>query len=274
MLKQRVLTALVLAPLALWGIVALPETAFDLIWGAIVALAAWEWGRLGGLSGRVAVLYALGIAALIAGLFVAPAASRWQAAVLLLAGLWWLGLLFRLGGFRHRPVPHGVHPFSALASGIPVLLGVYFAIVLLRHSPGLGYPYIILLMLLVWGADTAAYFAGRAFGRHKLLPSVSPGKTWEGVIGALFASLVIAAVGALWFDLPPERWPVFLAVSLVTVIFSVVGDLNESYFKRRAGMKDSSHLLPGHGGILDRLDSLTAAAPIFLMGLNLLVRTP
>ncbi len=274
MLKQRVLTALVLAPLALWGIVALPETAFNLAWGALVALAAWEWGRLGGLSARLAVIYALFIAALIAVLFVVPAASRWQAAVLLLAGLWWLGLLFRLAGFRHRPVPHGVHPVSALASGIPVLLGVYFAIVLLRHSAGLGYPYIILLMLLVWGADTAAYFAGRAFGRHKLLPSVSPGKTWEGVIGALLAGLVIAAAGAYWFDLPGERWPVFFAVALVTVAFSVIGDLNESYFKRRAGVKDSSHLLPGHGGILDRIDSLTAAAPIFLMGLNLLVRTP
>jgi len=274
MLKQRVVTALILAPLALWGIVALSETAFNQAWGVVVVLAAWEWGRLGGLSGRLAVIYALFIAALIAVLFVVPAASRWQAAVLLLAGLWWLGLLFRLAGFRQRPVPHGVHPFSALSSGIPVLLGVYFAVVLLRHSPGLGYPYIILLMLLVWGADTAAYFAGRAFGRHKLLPNVSPGKTWEGVIGALLASLAIASAGAFWLAVPWGRWPAFLAVSLVTVVFSVVGDLNESYFKRRAGVKDSSHLLPGHGGILDRIDSLTAAAPIFLMGLNLLVRNP
>ena len=274
MLKQRVLTALVLAPLALWGIVALPETAFNLAWGGVVLLAAWEWGRLGGLSGAFAVLYALFMAGLIAVLFWVPGASRWQAAVLLLAGFWWLGMLFRLAGFRRRPVPHGIRPLPALASGIPVLLGAYFAVVLLRHTPGLGYPYIILLMLLVWGADTAAYFAGRAFGRHKLLPNVSPGKSWEGVYGALLATVVIAVAGALWFALPMERWPAFLAVSLLTVVFSVVGDLNESYFKRRAGVKDSSHLLPGHGGILDRIDSLTAAAPIFLMGFNLLVRQP
>ncbi len=274
MLRQRVLTALVLAPLALWAIVALPETGFNLAWGGVVVLAAWEWGRLGGLRGVGPVLYALIIAALVWLLFRLPEAPRWQAGVLLLAGLWWLGILLRLSRFRQRPVPAGVNRFTALVSGIPVLLGAYFALVLLRHTPGLGYEYIILLMLLVWGADTAAYFAGRAFGRHKLLPNVSPGKTWEGVYGALLATLFIAAAGAWWLDIPPDRWADFLLVAVTTVVFSVVGDLNESYFKRRAGMKDSSHLLPGHGGILDRIDSLTAAGPVFLVGLNLLVYEP
>ena len=272
MLRQRVLTALVLAPLALWAIVDLPETAFNVVWGLVIVLAAWEWGRLGGLSGILPVMYAVLVGVLVVLLFRLPEAPRWQAGVLLLAGFWWLGILLGLLRFRRHPVPHGVNRPGALISGLPVLLGAYFAVVLLRHTPGLGYPYIILLMLLVWGADTAAYFSGRAFGRHKLLPNVSPGKTWEGVYGALLASLLIAIGGAVWLDIPSSRWAVFLLVAIATVIFSVVGDLNESYFKRRAGMKDSSHLLPGHGGILDRIDSLTAAAPIFLMGLNLLVR--
>ncbi len=274
MLRQRVLTALILAPLTLWAIVALPQTAFNVGWGVIIVLAAWEWGRLGGLDGFLALGYALLVGMLIALLFWLPDASRWQAGVLLLAGIWWLGILLGLTTYRHHPVPHGVNRSSALLSGLPVLLGAYFAVVLLRHTPGLGYPYIILLMLLVWGADTAAYFTGRAFGRHKLLPNVSPGKTWEGVYGGLLFSLLVAVCGALWLDIPSSRWGAFLVVALVAVIFSVIGDLNESYFKRRAGVKDSSHLLPGHGGILDRIDSLTAAAPVFLMGLNLLVRSP
>ena len=122
---------------------------------------------------------------------------------------------------------------------------------------------------MVWGADTAAYFAGRRFGKNKLLFSVSPGKSWEGVWGALIASLVLAVLGAIYFEKFDAHFPAFMLVSLLAVIFSIIGDLNESYFKRRAGVKDSGTILPGHGGILDRIDSLTSAAPVFYSGLVL-----
>jgi phosphatidate cytidylyltransferase len=134
------------------------------------------------------------------------------------------------------------------------------------HEPD-GRRLLFLLVLLIAAADIGAYFGGRRFGRHKLAPRVSPGKTWEGLAAGLLAALLVAAAMARLLDFPALPW---LAVCLVVVLLSVVGDLLESMFKRRAGLKDSSALLPGHGGVLDRIDSLTAAGPAFLLGLLLL----
>jgi phosphatidate cytidylyltransferase len=120
---------------------------------------------------------------------------------------------------------------------------------------------------LVVAADIGAYFAGRRFGRNKLAPRVSPGKTWEGVAGGLVAAALMAAVGVWWFDVSAGR---FIALCMVVVVASIVGDLTESLFKRHAGLKDSGTILPGHGGVLDRVDSVTAAAPVFLLGLQVL----
>jgi phosphatidate cytidylyltransferase len=123
----------------------------------------------------------------------------------------------------------------------------------------------LFLLLLVVAADIGAYFAGRQFGRNKLAPRVSPGKTWEGVLGGIGGAGIVAGVGVSFFEVPIGP---FVGLSLVTVLASVVGDLTESLFKRHAGVKDSGSLLPGHGGVLDRVDSVTAAAPIFLVGLE------
>jgi phosphatidate cytidylyltransferase len=124
---------------------------------------------------------------------------------------------------------------------------------------------ILSLMLLVWGADIGAYFFGRAFGKRKLAPRVSPGKSWAGFFGGLFTSVCIAAGLALYLQVPVSQLFVVLLCAAVVVLFSVVGDLTESMFKRQMGIKDSSQLLPGHGGVLDRIDSLTAAAPVFAL---------
>jgi phosphatidate cytidylyltransferase len=124
--------------------------------------------------------------------------------------------------------------------------------------------YLVFVLVLVFAADIGAYFAGRNFGRLKLAPRVSPGKTWEGVLGGLVSAALVAVVGAYWFDLPLAR---FLPLCTAVAAVSIVGDLTESMFKRYVGLKDSSKLLPGHGGILDRIDSLTAATPVFALGL-------
>jgi len=126
------------------------------------------------------------------------------------------------------------------------------------------------MMVLIWGADTGAYFAGRAFGKRKLAPQVSPGKSWEGVAGAMGVTVVVALVGGALLDVSGVALFGLVILSLITVAFSIVGDLMESLMKRRVGVKDSGTLLPGHGGVLDRIDSLTAAAPIFALGVSLL----
>jgi phosphatidate cytidylyltransferase len=136
-----------------------------------------------------------------------------------------------------------------------------------EYGPG----YVILLFLLIWGADTGAYFAGRAFGKHKLAARVSPGKTWEGVFGGMLLALTVALGATQWLE-PAGQLVPFLVLVAVTVAISVLGDLAESLFKRIADVKDSGGLLPGHGGVLDRIDSLTAAAPVFTLGLIWLSR--
>ncbi len=270
MLKQRIITALIITPLIIWGIFALSESVFNIALAVVIGLAAWEWARLAGWQHAISrIIYSVFIVLLLYGI---SKLMHHEFVINVLFGvvlLWWLWTSVHLFSYRRRELPAKVHTLSAMLAGIPVLVGTYFALVLLRHTPAYGPAYIMMLMLLVWGADTAAYFAGRRFGKNKLLYSVSPGKSWEGVWGALIASLLIAVLGALYFEKLDNNLLIFMLVSLLTVIFSIIGDLNESYFKRRAGVKDSGTILPGHGGILDRIDSLTSAAPVFYCGLVL-----
>jgi len=183
--------------------------------------------------------------------------------ILLSGGCVWWAIAFLwlvLAPERHQPR-------LALLCGVPVLVPAFVALSRLTIA-GSGFargPQIVLwLLLLVIGADIGAFFAGRNFGRRKLAPRVSPGKTWEGVIGGLCAVALVAWSGALYFHLPALPC---VAFGCAVGIFSVVGDLTESMFKRSAGLKDSGALLPGHGGILDRIDSVTAAAPLYALGL-------
>ncbi len=264
MLKQRVLTALILAPLAVWAILALPSPVFALLFGVIMLLGAWEWTRLIGftsMGGRFG--YVATIALLMVGLF--PMMSMPGSIVALGASamVWWIAALVSV--LRY---PAGIEVWRqnkvarALAGGF-VLVPAWGCLVLLQHAPGPGF--VLLLMVLIWGADTGAYFAGRRWGRHRLAPSVSPGKTWEGVGGGAAVALLAGAVGWLWLR-PETALPGFIVLCGVTIAFSVLGDLSESMFKRMMNIKDSGGLLPGHGGILDRIDSLTAAAPVFALG--------
>ena len=149
-----------------------------------------------------------------------------------------------------------------LLIGLLILLPAWQGLVFIKQLP-LGNWLIMAVMVLVWGADIGAYFSGKAFGKRKLAPQVSPGKSWEGVYGGLALSLVITAVVGLVRDWTLGQMILGLLGAAIVVFISVVGDLTESMFKRQSGIKDSSNLLPGHGGVLDRIDSLTAAIPVF-----------
>lgn len=271
MLKTRVITALVLVCGLLAALFLLPPTGWLVLASAVCAGGAWEWGGLGGFSTRQRAIFALlmGAACLLAGSFAGLAGelatvSAWLAAVyaagavfwLLVAPLW-LARKWRIGSMA-----------AAVAVGLVVLLPPALAFAHLR----LVSPWVLLAaMAFVWVADIAAYFAGRAFGRHKLAPAISPGKTWEGAVGAVvgvlvFGLILLGTLGSAVGEAVSVAAVVPLLVALTAL--SIQGDLFESLLKRQAGVKDSGTLLPGHGGILDRIDSLTSTLP--LVGLVIL----
>jgi phosphatidate cytidylyltransferase len=262
MLRTRIVTAVILACILLAGLFLLPAPWAVLAFGAVFTIGAWEWAAFGALRrAPYRIAYAAGMAVL---MFIAWRWSENPGHLMLLLGaacLWWLMALLWL-----CLVPSRHHPALVLACGIPVLVPAFIALARLQVSQGIARgPQIVLwLVLLVISADIGAYFAGRSLGRRKLAPRVSPGKTREGALGGLVAVALVAWGGAAHFGLPSFAVVVF---GCAVGIYSIIGDLTESMFKRAAGLKDSGALLPGHGGLLDRIDSVTAAAPLYALGL-------
>ncbi|WP_426141311.1 phosphatidate cytidylyltransferase [Pseudomonas sp. DWP3-1-2] len=259
MLKQRIITALILLPIALCGFFLLEGAGFALFIGLVVTLGAWEWARLAGFAEQSArVAYATFVAALLFLLYLMPGLAPW---VLVAAVIWW-GVATYLVLTYPASSEHWASAACKLVIGLLILLPAWQGLVLIKQWE-LGNWLILSVMVLVWGADIGAYFSGKAFGKRKLAPKVSPGKSWEGVYGGLLLSLVITAVVGVFRDWSASGFVFGLLGAAIVVFISVVGDLTESMFKRESGIKDSSNLLPGHGGVLDRIDSLTAAIPVF-----------
>ncbi|QAY88035.1 phosphatidate cytidylyltransferase [Pseudomonas arsenicoxydans] len=259
MLKQRIITALILLPIALCGFFLLEGTGFALFIGLVVTLGAWEWARLAGFTAQpVRVAYAAVVAFMLVIMHILPGLAPW---VLGASVLWW-GVATYLVLTYPRSSEHWASAACKLVIGMLILLPAWQGLVQIKQEP-LGNWLIMAVMVLVWGADIGAYFSGRAFGKRKLAPQVSPGKSWEGVYGGLLLSLVLAAIVGVARDWSFVQILMGLIGAAVIVFISVVGDLTESMFKRQSGIKDSSNLLPGHGGVLDRIDSLTAAIPVF-----------
>lgn len=267
MLKQRVITASVLALLALWAVLKLPAVGFGGLLLGITLLCAWEWAALAELTARYRWVYCGLMGLLIGSLWPVTTQAGLMVALLLPIFIAWCGVAFWLLQ-PSRPLPV-ISPAMAAVAGLVALGAAWLALMGLRQAAGPGL--VLFLLALIWAADTGAYFAGRRWGQRKLAPRISPGKTWEGVGGAAAAVLAFGVIGVLWLEQGP-RWPGFLGLCLVTAGFSIIGDLFESLLKRQRGLKDSGALLPGHGGILDRLDSLIAAAPVFFLGWHGLAR--
>ncbi|HNR22436.1 MAG TPA: phosphatidate cytidylyltransferase [Steroidobacteraceae bacterium] len=266
MLKERIRTALILGALLIVVLFALPVWAAVAVITLALLAGAWEWSALIGRSGQVGIasrlLFVVAIAAGMAALALPEPALLPESTVLAIAVLWWLA------GFTWVVLAPGkAPPPTGAIAGVLTLVPAWYALLHLRLDFTLGAEWLLYILVLVTAADSGAYFVGRRFGRVKLAPRVSPGKTWEGVFGGLAAGCAAAWAGALWFGLPALP---FLALALAVIVFGIVGDLVESQLKRAAGVKDSGTLFPGHGGMLDRIDSLTAAAPVLLAGLHLL----
>ena len=262
MLKVRIVTALILGGLLLVVLFALPPAATRAVFGLAFVGGAWEWAGFGGWRSPAArAAYALAIGALLALGWRYSASPAHLLTLLLAACAWWIAAFFWLALAPDRQMPA-----LALLCGVPVLVPAFVALARIATGSGVvaGPVAVLWLLLLVFGADIGAYFVGRKFGRLKLAPRVSPSKTWEGLVGGMVAVAGIAGCAAVAL-----RQPLVAAIGFGCAVglFSVVGDLTESMFKRAAGLKDSSRLLPGHGGILDRIDSVSAAAPLFALGL-------
>jgi len=263
MLKQRIITALILAPVAIAGIFFLPPIGFAVFIGMVLTIGGWEWANLAGFEDRLRYVYAA-LIALLMGLYsyFQPPAEL----VLIMGSLWWCLALFFVVQYPARARLWSSRTAISLI-GVLCLLPSYAGLLTLKQSADSSFL-ILLLFFLIWGADIGAYFSGRAFGRRKLAVAVSPGKSWEGFFGGLLTATVIAVLMLLWLgkpDLQSSRGMIFLAGCVLVVMISVLGDLVESMFKRNRGIKDSSGLLPGHGGVLDRVDSLLSAAPVFAL---------
>ncbi|WP_445010690.1 phosphatidate cytidylyltransferase [Vreelandella stevensii] len=273
MLKQRIITAAWLAPLVLAGLFGLQGGAFALFTAVVVLLGAWEWTNLAGVTQPSQRLGGVvGMAVLMALLWFSGAVYSvwplWLAAAGWLLNLYWV-TQYPAAGQQWQSTTR------RLLMGVWVLLPCWVGFNVLRDS---GAVWLLFVLLLVWSADIGAYFAGRRWGKRKLAPRVSPGKSWEGVLGGLAATCLLALLFALWQPLGVAGGIALLLITAVVTLISVLGDLLESMLKRYRDIKDSSQLLPGHGGVLDRIDSLTAAIPIFalcyLLVLQALVSAP
>jgi phosphatidate cytidylyltransferase len=255
-LKERVITALIAVAVLLLVLFVLPQAAAEVVIGLLILAGAWEWsGFLGSRSTALRAGYVILIAVLMGiNSWLAPHINGLLFQVAL---VWWVCALV-WAFFYPTPIPAAVRWIA----GVLVLLPLYNALIVLY----LASPAVLLgALLIVWAADTGAFVAGKLFGRVKLAPQISPGKTWEGVIGGLLTVAVLAAAGGWFFDV---RIDVLVPFCLAIACASVVGDLTVSMFKRTSGLKDSGTLFPGHGGVLDRVDSVAAAAPLFALGIG------
>ncbi|WP_373820005.1 phosphatidate cytidylyltransferase [Glaesserella sp.] len=284
MLKERVLSAIILIALALVALFWLSPLPFTIVLAAIIVLAMWEWAQFAGFKRPIARAIVAFAATCLLFFPIVAGTSYIQAArfltnettpFLFVGCIWWIVAFYLVITY-----PNSANIWTKSVSAkfifgfctlVPFLLGTlalrFYQYNIDQHQ---GTYLLLYVFLLVWGADSGAYFVGRAFGKHKLAPKVSPGKSWEGAIGGVLTSGIIAFI---FLQIAPinvfgkELATVpFIILSIITVAISILGDLSESMFKRQAGIKDSSNLIPGHGGILDRIDSLTAAVPVFATG--------
>jgi phosphatidate cytidylyltransferase len=262
-LRKRVLTAAVLAAVALAILLWLPGWVTVAAMTAMALAGAWEWSAFLLLtSPALRLAYVLLIGVLLVGAWRLCADAERRDLVLAAAVVWWVIALLWV-----TLAPRRVAPWSAGVAGVLALVPAWLALVWLALALPHGAQWVVFTLVLVWVADIGAFFCGRRFGRVPLAPLVSPGKTWEGALGGFAASALVALAGSAWFEVPLAA---FVPLCLAAVGFSIVGDLTESLLKRFAGIKDSGSIFPGHGGVMDRIDSLTGAAPVLMLGLALL----
>lgn len=276
MTKTRLLAALIMAPVAILLVLFVSTPVLAALTAVLFLAALWEWLKLADVDDTLArtILLACNLALMVALVWGSRSAQGGSFAllqlVIVIGVAWWLLAILWLRHY-HFASDHASHARAfKLVAGSLAVVPAWCALGVIHASEPNGHQWLLLALFLVWAADTGAYFAGRKFGgkvfSRKLAPRISPNKTIEGLLGGLTLALAVAIAGALLIGAGVEQLPAIGAVALATVLFSVVGDLFESMLKRHVGVKDSGNLIPGHGGVLDRLDGVLAALPVFALG--------
>lgn len=268
MLKQRVITAAVIVPVVIAAILLLSSVYIGLIFTLVLSIAAWEWFALCGLKNKflmaVCVLILITVNTIIE--YWAEWLIQFHGMLSLFGLLWWLVISGFLILSKAPQVREPHISFGGVLLGLITMMLAYLSLSGLHRYGDYGPYYVLYALVAVWVADIGAYFAGRRFGKIRLAPVLSPGKTLEGGIGGMLGVVAIALMALSFFDFEVYDAVKFILISLITGVFSITGDLFESLLKRQAGVKDSGSILPGHGGALDRIDSLLAAIPVFFCG--------
>ncbi|MDR1075140.1 MAG: phosphatidate cytidylyltransferase [Xanthomonadaceae bacterium] len=282
MTRTRVFAALVMAPLVIVAILFLPTAWLSPLATIVLLTGLWEWLKLAGVDDSLSrtILLLLNLLLMVLMVWASRTSAGFSPVLFQIATLigigWWLlaAVWLRFFNFAsgHQPWARAIK----LIAGTLAVIPAWCALCLLHSNnfaPGnagvKSHLWLLIALMVVWAADSGAYFAGRHFGKHRLSPRISPNKTVEGAIGGVLAGTAIALALYALGGGPPWHWLALAAVALITVVASIVGDLFESLLKRHAGAKDSGALIPGHGGVLDRIDSVLIAVPVFLMSKEL-----
>ncbi|TXI49676.1 MAG: phosphatidate cytidylyltransferase [Lysobacter sp.] len=276
MTKTRVLAALVMGPLAIAAILLLPTPWMAALSAVIFLLGLWEWLKLAEIDDTISrsVLLVANLLMMVAIVWASRSSSGGSMVLFqlmsLIGAVWWLLSLLWLRHYEFAS-DHDTHArVFKLAAATLSVIPAWCALALIHAERPNGQYWLLVALMIVWFADSGAYFAGRTFGKRKLSPRISPNKTVEGLIGGIVAGMGVALIGAALIGVELSQYPGVALVAAWTILFSVVGDLFESLLKRHVGAKDSGALIPGHGGVLDRIDSVLAALPVFAVGKLLL----
>ncbi|MEX2524808.1 MAG: phosphatidate cytidylyltransferase [Gammaproteobacteria bacterium] len=269
MLRQRIITAAILLPLFVAAVWYLPTAWFALLTGVIICLAAWEWSNLAGLEQYWLRACFVVFVACMLGVVFTLRPTIWSQLLIFMASVGWILVVMLIIAVEARLVLIPGSRLIKLLLGLLVLVPSWLSLILLQGGGSESRVLLLFIVVLIAGADIGAYFTGRRWGRRKLAPIISPGKTRAGLAGGMAVSLAVALGYVLIDNIQGIELLIFISLCLITVLFSAAGDLLESLMKRSVNFKDSGTLLPGHGGVLDRIDSLTAAIPVFVTGLLL-----
>ena len=265
--QTRIVAALLMAPVAIGSVLYLPTPMLAGLAAVLMMMGLWEWALLSGVTETLPrACYLLANALMMLALVWAAGPDLYTLKLAAVIGAaWWLVALLWLKNFRFAADDSAMARALKLFAGSISVIPAWSALCWLHWSQPLGPRWALFAAAIVWAADTGAYFVGVRFGKHKMAPRISPGKSWEGFLGGIVASLLLVFLARPMLHVAWPSVPLLMLLTVITGLISVAGDLFESLLKRHAGIKDSSHLIPGHGGVLDRLDSLLAALPVFLV---------